>query len=157
MANRSLSGKIARANGEFFERLVMFHARRLGFHIEKIPSGARWIGPNRVMPVKTPFDFIAAKNKKTIIFDAKCINKDSFSKSEIKLHQAMSLMRFESIGIVAGYLIYFVPVNRVCFYFASELLNLKSRQSLKSDNGIFLGGNDDFDLSLVKFADDSML
>lgn len=139
----------SKRSGDWFENVIKFHASKQGMACEKIPSGAKWVGPNRTIAVRTPFDFILAFDGKCAVFDAKLINADRFPKSQIKPHQLKSLCAFGAVGISSGYVINFVKTNRVEFFSWEKLAALKTRDSLKSGDGLLLGDQQRFDLSLI--------
>lgn len=100
-----LRGKRARANGDFFEKVCETILDMEGFKSEKIPSGARWVSQTKVVPVKTPFDFISARGGKCLLFDCKSTDGKTFTYTMIKskFHQVESLLGFQKVGIRAGY------------------------------------------------------
>lgn len=140
-AQNVIGGRKAKANGQFFENLIKVLFQKCGYYIEKIPSGCIWIG-KFARPTKTPFDYIAAKNKTVLIFDCKSVNSNSFSYSQIESHQLKSLASFQSCGINAGYIVWFRPENNIVFYSADILKNLRPRCSLKASDGIVLGSSE---------------
>lgn len=148
MKKSSMSGLLSKRTGDYFEKLIQYQANRVGCAFEKIPSGAKWISARRVIPMRTPFDFIVAKGGKCAVFDAKMIDSDSFPKSMIKPHQLKALLSFHRVGIPAGYVIAF-SCGWVEFFNADILFNLRHRQSLKAGTGVYLGERDCFDLTII--------
>lgn len=148
MGKSSVSGLLSKRNGDYFEKLIQYQANRVGCVFEKIPSGAKWVGARRVIPMRTPFDFIIAKGGRCAVFDAKLIDSETFGRSMIKAHQLRSLLNFWRVGIPAGYVISFSN-GWVEFFNADVLFNLRHRQSLKVGTGLYLGTKDCFDLTLI--------
>lgn len=124
------------------------HCASRGVVLEQIPSGCRWIG-KKPIPVRSPFDFIAARDGTVVLFDAKTVATKTFSKSACKPHQIEALARFWSAGLRAGYVVWFRPIDSVVFFGADSLKRLPQRSSLKESDGIALGGLSDLTLGAL--------
>lgn len=150
--NRKQSGKLAKIVGDQFENLLQISAIKHRIEFIKIPSGHKTIkvkGKLIHQRVRTPFDFIFVKNGKSVYFDAKTIESGNFCYSDLKSHQVNSLYNLEMQNVVAGYVIYYRDINQVIFYKASILRALKQRDSLKLDQGLYLGKEQEIDLNLL--------
>lgn len=147
-SSASISGAKAKAYGRFFENILSVHCQKTGIKFEQIPSGCKWVGKTPI-PMRTPFDFIAAKNGRAIVFDAKTLNNDAFSKSACTPHQIDSLYGFEVSGLTAGYIVWFRTIDSVVFFSASQLKQLKPRCSLKILDGVFLGRQNALNLEVL--------
>lgn len=134
-----IAGRKAKANGEHFENIFQWSARKFGAAVIKIPSGCRWVSGTRAMPVQTPFDFIVCYNSKAITVDTKTIESGNFTKSMVKIHQVSQMLPIERQKIHAGYVVWFREQNKVVFFKASQLIDLKRWCSLKIDDGIGVG------------------
>jgi hypothetical protein len=155
-AKRRLGGLKAKRNGDNFENMVEYQARRQGWTIESIPSGCKWIAANKIIAVPTPFDYVAAKKEYgAIFFDAKTTDGKTFVKSALKPHQVNSLYTFELAGIRSGYLVWFKEIDSVVFFCASKLKALKSNCSLSIEDGIFIGCGRSFELKGIMQNDES--
>lgn len=138
-------GKLAKENGERFENQIIKTMLRDGIAFIKIPSSCKWIG-KRVVAMKSPFDFVAGHNSKTILFDAKSTEGKTFTYSKIKTHQLNALMNFRIKKIVSGYVVYFSEIKQVVFFDSMILKKVKPRQSLSFEDGFCLGRIDNFSL-----------
>lgn len=144
----SVRGAKAKVFGQYFENILTVCCVRSKIKFEQIPSGCKWVG-KRPIPMRTPFDFIACKNSKVILFDAKTLNAKTFNKSSCKPHQIDSLYGFEVSGLTAGYIVWFREVDTIVFFRASQLKNLQQRSSLKVSDGVFLGSKNTLSLEVL--------
>lgn len=151
--NAVSGGRTAKKIGAYFESFIRHGFNKIGASIVSIPSGCKWITFNRAISVQTPFDFFACKNGVAIAFDAKTVDKNTFSKSEMKDHQVKALYDLERSKMLAGYLVWFRPDDKIVFYKSSLLFNLKPRCSLKPCDGVSLGSLIDSDLGGVFLID----
>ena len=147
-SSASIAGAKAKVFGQYFENILSVHCRKQNIRFEQIPSGCKWVG-KKPIPVKTPFDFIASKHGRAVVFDAKTTAGSSFSKSACKEHQIESLFKFELSGLTAGYIVWFREVDSIVFFKASELKQLPSRCSLKVSDGLFLGTKSNLNLGVL--------
>ena len=65
---RQLGGKKAKRNGQSFERNLIIEASYQDFAHIQIPDGCRQLGFNKLIRVKSPFDFVFVNNKSEFIF-----------------------------------------------------------------------------------------
>lgn len=138
--NNVVGGRIAKIKGEQFENMIKYHMSKLnGATIVQIPSGCKWVTGFKAISVQTPFDFFACFDGLSFAFDAKTLDSITFSKSRIKPHQAEILYRLQKSKISAGYLVWFRPVDKVVFFMASQLIELKKGCSLKVMDGLCVG------------------
>ena len=143
------SGKLAKNMGDIFEAYTQAACRREGINLEKIPTGCRYVGPKKIALVKTPFDFILAKNKQTAFIDCKTIESGNFSASMRDPNQIVSLLKMHNQNIPAGYIIWFRDKNLVIFATAEQLAKMTKGESIKHTDGIILGEHDNFSLQRV--------
>lgn len=147
--NNVIGGRTAKIMGEQFENILKASFKKHGAAIVQIPSGCKWVTGYKAISVPTPFDFFACKNGVPIAFDAKTVNKETFSKSEVKAHQVLALHDLENAGMKAGYLVWFRPCEKVVFFSSLQLIKLLPRKSLKVDDGICLGSIKDLNLNIL--------
>lgn len=146
------AGKLAKDMGDIFEAYTQAACRREGINLEKIPTGCKqayYKGHLRTILVKTPFDFILAKNKQSAFIDCKTIESGNFSASMRDNNQVMSLLRMHNQNIPAGYIIWFRDKNLVIFATAEQLAKMVPRESIKHTDGIILGEHNNFSLQRV--------
>lgn len=141
-----LGGRKAKASGDRFENMIVATAHVRGISILKIPSGAKWTRQGSktvVIPMKSPFDFIAAFQGKTAFFDAKSTKEKTFSFSKIDRSQVKNLMTMAANGSTCGYLIVFLDESEIwgeAVWFTIFQVNaIKHGESLKPDMGKKLG------------------
>lgn len=147
-----IGGFKAKQAGDYFESLFSFFAIKAKATVIKLPDGCKRVfynGKIKLLPMQTPFDYILAKNGKTIFLDCKTIEDSNFSFSKLTTHQVDSLFSLEKKEVLSGYLIYYRKVNKIIFYKASVLKKLKPRESLKEQDGLVLGNNQSIDLDLL--------
>lgn len=127
---RSFAGLKAKRNGDNFEALFEARCRMYDVHYEKVPNGCKQVAPNRVIRVRTPFDYILAFEGKSAVVDLKSCEARSFGFSKIVPHQLQALKNL-SIGMIAGYV---VKNPEGVFYVPFQIL-----QNCKSGTSIELG------------------
>lgn len=140
-------GLVQQSFGDLFERL--FHlqcARTRGIAVTRFPDGCKVLRQNKIVRVKTPWDWVVSFNGKTALIDTKTTEGDSFPHSKIEDHQIREMVTHSEAGNnTTGYVIWFRKSDGV--YFASSLLLnnlLKVRGSLKTDMLQFLGKSSAF-------------
>lgn len=146
-SSRKTSGLKAKRNGQAFENIVEFNCERDKWALIRIPDGCRSLGYKNLIRVKSPFDYCIAKSGKVLFFDAKTTLTNTWSYSMTNFKQVDELMKLEAAWQIAGYLVRFEKANKVVFFIASQLRNLKPREGLQRAQGIELGTNMDFDIS----------
>lgn len=129
--------------GEEFELAVQLMANREDWNILKIPSGCRFLSRVKIIPVKSPFDFILAKPNRIIFFDAKSIGDGTFGFSKINQNQLSKLSLLDCVA-PAGYVVNFTKHNQVVFFAVKDLREVRFRSSLKPMDGVLLGTSRDF-------------
>jgi penicillin-binding protein-related factor A (putative recombinase) len=146
-------GYKAKKIGEYFENLILFFAKGQRIAIIKIPEGCKVVKNRfgKLIPllIKSPFDFFIVKSGKVACFDTKTIESGNFSFSEINQNQIRELLNIEQQGISSGYLIFYRDRNRIVFYKASIVQSIKPRESLKEEQGIAVGDNQQVNFNLI--------
>lgn len=140
-------GLLAQRIGKTFEELLKMQCRRRGLGFKKIPSGchyARIRGYLRLVPEKTPFDFIICKNLRSATIDCKTFEHDKLRYSDCIPHQVAGLADMGE-HIPAGYVVWFRTTDRVVFFNHEKLQYLQARGSLEQSDGLYLGTGEDFD------------
>jgi penicillin-binding protein-related factor A (putative recombinase) len=135
---RIISGHKSKSNGDKFEAALMHSAWLKGWAVIKIPSGCKQAG-KQLIRVRTPFDFVFAKNGHVIMADAKTTLAKSFGYASITQHQLQELLKFEKQGVTAGYIINWATADQVRFYSASQLSLLKPNQGVNTSSGTLIG------------------
>jgi penicillin-binding protein-related factor A (putative recombinase) len=144
---RILAGRKAKARGDIFENTFRSAAHRAHFKCIQIPMGAKQVARNKMIRVRTPFDFVLIHRKGAVFLDTKITLKKSFSFSDCTPHQIKELMEIEKLGHLAGYVVYYSELNRIVFYHSYKLVRLQIGKSVKPEDGVSLGSLQD--LSLV--------
>lgn len=129
------AGRKAKVIGAQVEALIERELYRQGALVIPIPSGCKWLGPNRVTPVQTPFDGLAIKDNVPVFFDIKSTSQTNFSYSQITSHQVHWLSLIEAKGLKAGYIVHFQKTDDVVFFKASDLDKLRPKESLSKEKG----------------------
>jgi hypothetical protein len=137
------AGHTARAWGKKFEQMIELCASRDGITMIRIPDGCETRrGPHGkpiIRRVRSPFDFVALKNGSAIIFDAKTVDGNTFSRSAITPHQMESLSRCAVDAQQSGYLVWYRFHDTVAFHPVEQLVAMKRGQSLQPTKGQILG------------------
>lgn len=112
----------------------------------RIPDGCRQIGQNKIIRLKSPFDYLATKSGgKSFYCDCKTTIGESFPYSAINQEQVRDLLNIEKNGFVAGFVINFRQVDKYCFISAGELSEVVPGASVKARAAIDLGKEIDID------------
>lgn len=147
MTRKSLHSRI---EGSIFENRIIMQSRMEEIALIQLPTGARPVGRvgkrPTLIPVKTPFDFVLVKNRSVAFIDAKSTSDKTFQYSQITQHQIQKLDELQREGMVAGYLVHFRTTDDVVLFSADQLMNLRPRESLAPEHGIWLGRIDNFRL-----------
>lgn len=128
--------------GSGFEELFLKSARLTGVNCVRIPNGAKrvWFnGSAKLVPQKTPFDFMLSIKERAAYIDTKHTDKGTYKHSDLKPHQVEALFSFERHGHVAGFVVYFKAIDWVVFFWASQALALQEGEGLKPSEGYGLG------------------
>lgn len=113
---RVIAGRKSQAKGQGFEHFIMTRFRRFGWMVKRVPNGARWVGKNRIIPIKSPFDFLAIKNGICIFFDAKRTSSKTLPLVMIKEHQRDNLQDCLDWGCPSGFIVHFETKKEIWFY-----------------------------------------
>jgi hypothetical protein len=148
--NRSnvLGGRLAQSNGNHFELVLKNKATHQGFDVLKIPNGCKYINAFKIIPVKTPFDFIFVDTFPHLIFaDAKTTAQKRFMKTKINPIQAQELYKIHTKGYVAGYIVNFSTENKTVFFSAQQLKDCLNNvvKSYLPEDGFPIGTSENID------------
>ncbi len=112
----------------------------------RLPDGCRHVGQNKIIRLKSPFDYIATKaGGKSFYCDCKTTIGESFPFSAINQDQVRDLLGIQNNGHVAGFVIHFRQVDKYCFISAKELSEVVPGGSIKARAAIDLGKEIDID------------
>jgi penicillin-binding protein-related factor A (putative recombinase) len=115
MHAKRIQGKKAQRAGSNFEVFFQSLCKTQGISFERIPSGCKSTGKNRLIRVTTPFDYILGYQGQGAVVDLKSIETGNLTYSKIVPHQLKALRNL-SVGLLAGYVVgfsedvYFMPV-----------------------------------------------
>lgn len=147
--DRRASGAKAQQFGAQFERIFQAMCFRVGVAATRMPDGCRSAGPNRLVRVKTPWDWIVTHCAKTGLIDTKTTDGNTFPHSKIEPHQVRAMLEHENWGAVAGYVVWMRATNKVIFLPASALVDaMKHRGSINDGHprATLLGNIASFDV-----------
>lgn len=140
-----ISGK---RQGNQFEELFERSARRQCFGVLKIPDGCRRVGLNKIIPVKTPCDFILMFQGQSIFIDTKTQGAgQTFPTANINLDQVMAMRGMVDHGALGGYVCWFRDINQVVYY-SCKLLH-EAQEGLFYKDGVILGPIEQIDLKRI--------
>ena len=146
--NKQYGGIKAQKGGLGFENIFQWAGRSQGFHVERMPDGCKTIGKNKIIRIKTPFDFVICKEGRCAFVDTKTINANTFPFNLIKQHQVDCLANI-GLHAASGYVVWYRKSDRINFYLAEILITLGSNDSLSHEKGIPLGKISDFRLQPI--------
>jgi penicillin-binding protein-related factor A (putative recombinase) len=146
--------------GSLFEGIFARRARSVrGLALTKFPQGARIVGKNKIVKIKTPCDWILTFNGVTALIDTKTTDATSFPFSKIKPHQVDEMLKHYIAGSVSGYVIWYRKTDDVIFvpsHILKSLIYIKGtikivKGSLKLDHKsvILLGKSGTFRPELI--------
>lgn len=115
--SRVIAGKRAQRNGADFEAIFDWACTSQGIAITRIPDGCKQL-PNKLIRVKSPFDWVLSYNNKTAIIDTKTIDNNSFPHSKIDSFQVGELIKHP----ISGYIVWLRDINDV-LYIPAHTLN----------------------------------
>lgn len=123
-------------------------ARLMGFLPRKIGLSARYIGPGRLLPVKSELDWQLVHSSFPVAFvDTKTFSGDRFAYSQIDEAQLKLANLFNDWGSPAGFIVWLRATNKVVFYSGRAITRKGEGNSFGSDDGVILGDMPNFRLS----------
>ena len=147
LRNKSLIGLKKKVSGDQFEAQIGFMASRQGLKCKKIPEGCKRLPGGRIIPIKSPFDFILQSETMTFFIDAKSTINDRFNYSQIDQSQVFSLEYLKNNHSLCGYII---NLNETVYFFSVDVLkSCKPGTSLSREDGTYLGTKTSFNLYLL--------
>lgn len=123
-ASRRVAGYLSKRNGQAFEEIFQLVCRQNRIACTRIPDGCRSIGRNRLMRVKTPFDWVISHDGKSAMIDTKSTLAGTFPHSAIDRNQVKAMMEHCLVGVLAGYVIATQKNHQVFFIPATILIEL---------------------------------
>lgn len=141
-------GAKSQSFGSLFETIFLKSCQRDHVSVTRVPDGCRQIGFNKLIRVKSPWDWVITYQKQTALIDTKTVQGKAFTASMIHEHQIQQLFSHEANGAIAGYVIWLRGIQKVFFVPSSALGDIKKTgQSFtgKHPGSIFLG-SDSFDI-----------
>ncbi len=138
--------------GNGFEATFKQMAQMRGWAVVRIPDGCKHVGGGALIPVKSPFDYVLARDGDAIFLDCKQTASATFSHSEIAEHQMNELLSLECEGHRSGYMIFFSKSCQMVFFDATTLFNCRVDMGLKPEQGILLGNLFTFNLDVLAIS-----
>ena len=153
---KSYFGRKAQRTGKNFETFIEQSLRLSGFSVINLPeAGVKWINTKKTIHKKISCDFIAGKDRKTLLIDAKKISgkKFTYSYANKRPHQIKDLFRFKKEGgcFESGFVVLFEGTGNIHFFNAEKLWELEENQSLT--DGVFLGNYESIQLKWDKLLE----
>lgn len=142
LAARSRSALMAKRVGEFFEDIFQSSCMKNRIVCTRIPDGCRRIGPQRLIQVKTPWDFVITYGGKSAFIDTKTHDDKCFRHSFIEKHQVEEMVKHVFQGGIGGYVIWLREIDSVFFMPAAALFRHMGERGSFTDshpNAIKLG------------------
>lgn len=116
-----IRGRKAQAQGAGFENLFFAACNFRGIACTRIPDSCKQLS-KKIVRIKSPFDWVISHKGRTALIDTKSLDQDTFPHSLIDPHQALTLVKHETQGDMAGYVIWlrkpdeviYVPAHALC-------------------------------------------
>lgn len=138
-----LSSMHSKEAGNQFENILTVLCRAEGLLILRIPDACRTVGKNRIIRIKSPFDYIIRPLHQgdvcSAYIDAKTTQSKTYCFSTINRDQMLTLLSMEQAGAVAGFIVWFREIDRLVFYSSSTLWKIVPGESLLPEDGLDLG------------------
>jgi len=129
---------ISQQLGGAFEDLFVRSCMREQVNCTRIPNGCKILRPGKIVPVRTPFDFIINRGKFAAVVDCKTVQEGTFQRSMATTHQIESMLPI-AVSLPAGYCIHFRDSDQVAFFSVFRINKLKAGESLSPEDGLYLG------------------
>jgi hypothetical protein len=136
---KKISGRKAKRYGAEFEQYIINVGHSQDIKVIRINDGCKRVGPQRLIPMKQPFDFVLISTGDAVFCDTKSTTESRFAYSRIDYDQLMHLSDCEEKGCRAGYLVMFHETKDLRFFDAYQLRNLQPGHSLGPDEGTNCG------------------
>lgn len=141
------AGAKAQANGGSFENQFSNCCATSGITVTRIPDSCRQVSSQRMIRIRSPFDWILTYRGLTALIDTKTTQESTFAHSAIDWDQIEDLYAHEARGAIAGYVIALQEANRVIFLESGYLLTKQGiRGSISYDDrqAVVLGKSRDY-------------
>lgn len=138
---RKRSASKAQAFGALFESMFETFCKKSQVAVTRFPNGCKRLSPTKLLPMKTPCDWIISYDSKTALIDTKTC-ETSFPHSHILPHQVNEMEHHEIAGAFAGYVIWYRTKDQIFFVPASTLNTLRQTRGSIDPNfrgGIYIG------------------
>lgn len=150
-------GNFNSQTGRQWETLFYRVALIEGYWVEWLPThGAERYGNGSTTHTEMICDaFLIKLPLVPILAEVKSFDSEVVTYSNLELHKKSKQVAFEKLcaaderGIIAGWFVYFRPVNRVVYFPASHLEKLRPRDSISYKVGAQLGPVSGFKIGLV--------
>ncbi len=134
-----------KVSGNQFEALFHRAAIRQSIGILRIPDGCRRVGLKKLIPVKTPADFVLVHNSKCAFIDTKTQGSGStFPLANINMNQVHAMASMVQHGAIGGYVVWFRNINEVVFFDCEILKN--AEEGIHCTRGFPLGSIEEMNL-----------
>jgi len=107
--------------GAHWEIRFQNRCRVQGIACTRIPDGCKQVAPQKLIRVKSPWDFVLSFRGITALIDTKTTTGSAFSHSKIDPSQVLNMFEHEAQGIRAGYVIELKETQTVIFVPSSIL------------------------------------
>jgi penicillin-binding protein-related factor A (putative recombinase) len=146
-------GAKQQAFGDLFEQMFFNYCSRIPrLAITRFPNGCRTVGKNKVIRVKTPWDWVITYGGVTALIDTKTTDGENFPFSKIENHQVEEMIMHEHCGAKSGYIIWFRKSDDIVFVSSNMLITMMTKRgSIATSNGSirYLGKSGNFDLTMI--------
>lgn len=123
--------------GNQFEKLFERASIRQGLGTLRIPDGCKripWSHGMKLIPVKTPCDWVIVSKGRTALIDTKTMGKgETFPQSLINFDQISSMKRMQEHGAICGYIVWYRSPNRVVFLKLRDLFACPKGSSVQNE------------------------
>jgi hypothetical protein len=136
--------------GGGFEKIFESAAMHQGFLVCKnhLSAKFKYNGELELIPGELDFKIIS-KRGGIAFLDMKSFGDREFPFSSLKAHQVQRAGLYNEWNVVAGFIVWFRPIDTVVFYSGHDVQRSGPGTSFAPEDGMILGGLANFDLNLV--------
>lgn len=136
--------------GKFFESLFVSQSQRCGLLARQNHLTARKLANGKVQILASNLDFtVIGRNGEVAFIDCKSFGGDFFKYSQLDAKQVEQALLFNERYVPSGFVVYFRPVNRICYFSGIEIKERGAGSRFSAKDGMYLGKWDNFDLKLI--------
>lgn len=147
-----IGGKKRYHEGKRFEQMLEVFCQYQNIAFTRMPDGCKQLDANKLIRVKTPFDYLLSVMGQVAFLDTKSVNEKCFAHGLIKEHQVHEMLMHAQHGVYCGYVIWFRPMDEIYYVPCDELakaMRVKKNLYPTDNNAVLLGTSLNVDLKKI--------